>query len=191
MMTSDHIPSDLNPLPKQHLRLSSYVSVWCLWAVPDSSNSPYRWHKHSLTGFDNKHSKNWKMMLPDMVIRLSLLSDPWKHLTVAFFILLFCRRVPHLLSQNSLSHLTRSSSDKNSFILDLSILPRSFYFKQFFLFRITNGVSFLPSDRTSSFTVLLNFSCPEKYWFWSFCISCTVGQHIKKSCGFICNTRLS
>lgn len=72
---------------------------------------------------------------------------------------LFFRRAPGLLSHTSLSHLTMSSAVMCPSSSNLNIIPLAcFPYRRFFLFKVTSGVSILPTPRTDSITVSL-FSC--------------------------------
>jgi len=62
-----------------------------------------------------------------------------------------------------------------------------FFFTPFFLFRITNGVSFLPMSQKWKHLSYFQFfmsCCFEKYWFQSFYSSCSVGLTYQERLGF-------
>ena len=149
-----------------HSPSSALYSLLLLVGSSSCSHSWWKPHSHCLNGLSAATSRNserlclhvWSLKMCSKVSFLSLCAK-WPLKACITSIPLFFRRAPGLLFHTSLSHLTMSSAVMCPSSSNLNvILLASFPYRRFFLFRVTSGVSVLPTPRTDSITVSL-FSC--------------------------------
>ena len=127
-----------------HWPINASDSVFSyLWQIPDSSRSPYCQVCLRTCNWEVMPPAIWTDLYTDCSLSVLWLLKAINSSSPSYYIT--C-----LLSQNSLSHSTMSSVTQ-PFSLHLNVLPLIFFScRRFFLFRITNGVTFLPSARLTT-----------------------------------------
>lgn len=103
-------------------------------------------------------------------------------------ILIFIRRAPGFLFQTfDYEFFCLLLFQLHLNVISLGMLYFLLFFTPFFLFRITNGIIFLPMSQkwklVSYFQFFLSY-CFEKYWFQSFYPNCSVGSADQERVGF-------